>query len=139
MAKDSRLYVRRAVVGHLKDDAGYNELAGNRFYGPNPPPMPTWPFGRYGTATVVPLRATCLDGARISFTLHAFAKGEDESAVDELAAAIVASLDGVSLPLEAPYPARLSNVRWTATTTIRDSDEATGWHAIISMEATVTS
>lgn len=131
--------VRKAVVSHVKDDAGVTEIIGERFYGPNPPPQPEWPFGRYGAAVVTPLRATCLDGARIAMTVHAFAKGEDESEVCELAAALVAALDGVSLPLDLPYPARLYSVRWTSTQTIRDSEEATGWHAIINLEGRVSS
>lgn len=140
MARDSRLYVRRAVVSRLKAEAAVAQIVAARVYGLAPPAGPTWPFVKMQPATAVPMRATCLDGARIAFRVSAFAKGPDETTAELLAQAVGSALDGLSVPLsDAPWPARLSSIRWLSTQTIQDPEEATGWHAILSFEATVTS
>lgn len=138
MARDSSLYLRKAVVAALKADAGVSAIVAARSYGPNPPAEPTWPFNRYGFPVTTPLRATCMDGARISFIVHGFAKGDDETGCSELGAANARALDRKTLTLGGGYPAK-ALVRWTGNQIIRDSDEATGWHCIGSFEARVVS
>ena len=139
MAKDASLYVRKAIITRLKRTPAVSAIVGQRVHGQAAPAKATWPFVRYGAATVVPLRATCLDGSTISMTVHAFCKGADDTEASTLAAAIADSLDGQSIPLTAPDPARLSNGRWTSTITMRDGAEATGWHAVINLEGRVVS
>lgn len=88
----------------------------------------------------VPMRATGLDGSRVAFRVSGFSKGPDETEAAVLADAIAGCLDGLSVPLaDAPWPARLTDIKWLSTQIIRDPEEATGWHAIVSFEATVTS
>ena len=140
MARDSSLYVRRAVVSRLKAEAAVSALVADRVYGLSPPSTPAWPFVKMQPPTSIPLRATGLDGARIAFRVSGFAKGPDESEAAVLADAIAGCLDGLSVPLyDAPYSARLTDVRWLSTQIIRDPEESTGWHAFASFEATITS
>lgn len=140
MAKDASLYVRRAVVSRLKAEAAVADIVASRVYGLAPPAGPTWPFVKMQPASSVPMRATCLDGSRIAFRVSGFAKGPDETNAAILGEAIAMCLDGLSVPLsDAPYPARLTSIRWLGTQTIPDPEEASAWHAIVSFEATVTS
>ena len=140
MARDSSLYVRRAVISRLKAEAAVAAIVASRVYGLSPPATPTWPFVKMQPPTATPFRATGLDGARIAFRVSGFAKGPDETEASILGEAIAMCLDGLSVALtDAPYPARLTDTQWTGTQTIRDPEEATGWHAFVSFEATVTS
>jgi hypothetical protein len=103
---------------------------------------PTFPFGRYGSPTSTPLRATGLDGSRIAITLHGFAKGSDDGAVAGLAGAIVGDLEGLTLDLQphgAPWPAKLADLAWEGTTYLEDTSEPNAWHAVIRMAGTVVS
>jgi len=139
VARDASLWVRKALVSALKADAGVSGVVGARVYGQNPPADPTWPFTKLQPLTVVPMRATCLDGTRYTIRVSGFAKGADETAVATLGAAVSACLDGRSIALPgAPWPARLTDIRWTGTDIIRDPEEATGWHAIVAFEGVVT-
>lgn len=143
MARDSSLHVRRAVISRLKADAAVSAIVGDRVFAVASA-EPTWPFVRYGVAVALPRRASCLDGARLSLSLHAFAKDSDDvdglDQVQELAAAIASALDGASVDLaDAPYDARLYDIAWLTTQTIEDSEEASAFHAIVQLEASVSS
>lgn len=137
--RDSSLYVRKAVVAAQKAHAGVSAIVGDRAYGPKPPALPTWPFTRYGVSIAQPRRATGLKGNIIDFVVHAFAKGEDETTVMELADQVVLCLDGRTMPLGTSYPAKLQDISWVSTVPIQDSEEATGWHAAVRFEARVSS
>lgn len=140
MARDSSLYVRRAVVSRLKAEAAVAAIVASRVYGLSPPATPTWPFVKMQPPTAVPLRATGLDGTRIAFRVSGFAKGADETEASILAQAIGSCLDGLTVPLsDAPWPARLSHINWRSTDIFRDPEEATGFHASLVFDATVTS
>lgn len=139
MARDASLWVRKALVSALKADAEVSGIVSSRVYGQSPPADPTWPFTKLQPLTVVPMRATCLDGSRYTIRVSGFAKGPDETVAATLGAAVSTCLDGRSIALpDAPWPARINSVRWTGTDIIRDPEEATGWHAIVAFEATVT-
>lgn len=140
MARDASLYVRRAVASRLKAEAAVAAIVAARVYGLSPPAGPTWPFVKMQPPTTTPMRATGLDGSRIAFRVSGFAKGPDEGEAAILADAIAGCLDGLSVPLaDAPWPARLTDIKWTGTQIIPDPEEASAWHAITSFEATVTS
>lgn len=140
MARDASLYVRRAVVSALKAEAAVADIVAARVYGLSPPANPDWPFVKMQPPTTTPMRATGLDGSRIAFRVSGFVKGPDEAEAAVLADAIAGCLDGMSVPMsDAPWPARLTDIRWTGTQVIQDPEEASGWHAIVSFEATVTS
>lgn len=135
MAKDSSLYIRRALVSALKS-AG---LAGGRVYGPAPPANPTWPFIRVGSAETTPLQAQCLDGNTFDVTIHTFDKGADETGCSELNRAVARILDKRGRTLDAPYPATISRIRWQRSQIIRDTAEASAWHGLVSFSGSVSS
>lgn len=139
MARDSSLPVRKAIISTLKADADLTALVPvARIYGVEPPANPTWPFTRYGFASQLPLRASCMDGATIVGSVHAFAKGPGEDAVSAIAAAIARALDGKVLTLSTPYPAT-AHITWTGSQILRDTDEAAAYHAVVNFEASVAS
>lgn len=140
MAVDATLPVRKAVVRALKADDGVAAIVAARVY-PMVTPDPTeWPFLRVQVGSIVPKRATCLDGSTAAFTVHAFRSGDAEDECAQLSAAVAAAIDGHSLPLpDLGVPGRLYRVKWTNTQIIRDSDVATGWHGIVDFEARVQS
>lgn len=140
MGKPSALYVRRAILTRLKaQGSATRAVVGERSYGPKPPAKPTFPFTRYGAATIVPMRATGLDGSRVSITINGFAKGSDDGAVSAIEAAVVADLDRAALPLDAPFPAKLVDVSWEGTTHLQDRDNPEAWQAVMRFAATVVS
>lgn len=140
MAKDASLYVRRAVVSTLKAEAAVAAIVADRVFGLAPPATPTWPFVKMQPPSTTPMRATGLDGSRIAFRVSGFAKGPDEREAAVLADAIAGCLDGLSVPLpDAPWPARLTDIKWTLCQIVPDPAESSAWHAIVSFEATVTS
>jgi hypothetical protein len=141
MGKDASLYVRRAVLTRLKDPGSASrKIVGERSYGPSPPAEPTFPFNRYGVPTTAPYRATGMDGSQVRFAISAFAKGTDDGAVASQAAAIVADLEGATLPLvEAPFPAKLSDITWIGTEAFEDGATPDAWHARVRFVGTVVS
>lgn len=135
MANDSGLYIRRALVTALKS-AG---LAGGRVYGPGVPANPVWPFIVVGNSDTAPLRAQCLDGVTFDVIVHTFAKGPDEAGCAELNRAVSTLLDGRGQPLTAPFPARIRRLTWLRSQIIRDTDEASAWHGLVTFQGSVSS
>lgn len=145
MANDTSLSLRQAVVRRLRANADLIAIVpAERNYGMRSPPDPAWPFTRYGSPDSQPLRAQCLDGATISFTIHAFSRTPDSTAIffeDECAtinAAASRALDGATLALDAPTGAK-AHVRWIGSQIVPDAAEASAWHGINRFEARVAS
>jgi hypothetical protein len=88
---------------------------------------------------VEPLRAQCLDGVTFDSIVHTFAKGADESAVSELNRAVASLLDGKGRALDAPFPARIRRMVWLRSQIIRDTDEASAWHGLVTFQGSVSS
>lgn len=136
MANDSAIYIRRALVTALRG-AG---LAGGRVYGPGVPANPVWPFVVVGNSDTAPLRAQCLDGATFDVIVHTFAKGPDESGCAELNRIVASVLDGKGRALpDAPFPARIRRLTWLRSQIIRDTDEASAWHGLVTFQGSVSS
>lgn len=138
MAIDSTLPVRRAILPLLKNDLRTNSFVpAARWYPMVAPATPIWPFCLYGSSSPVPVRASCLDGAEISTSIHSFAKARldgdgrtIETAEDycaRLAAAIAAVLDGSRVNLPGGY----ARVRWTGSQLLIDRDEVDAFHAVV--------
>ena len=136
MANDSALYMRRALVTALRGVTA----AGARVYGPGVPANPVWPFIVVGNSDTAPLRAQCLDGATFDVIVHTFAKGPDESGCAELNRIVASVLDGKGRPLpDAPFPARIRRLTWLRSQIIRDTDEASAWHGLVTFQGSVSS
>lgn len=134
-ANDSALYIRRALVTALKAA----DVADGNVHGPHPPANVEWPFVLVGNSETAPLRAQCLEGATFDVTVHTFAKGPDESRCALLNARVANLLDGVGRPLDAPFPARIRRMVWLRSQIIRDTDEATAWHGLVTFQGSVSS
>lgn len=135
MANDSSLYIRRALVTALRGATA----AGARVYGPGVPANPVWPFIVVGNSDTAPLRAQCLDGATFDVIVHTFAKGADEAGCAELNRAVASLLDGKGRALDAPFPARIRRLTWLRSQIIRDTDEASAWHGLVTFQGSVSS
>ncbi|HKF95099.1 MAG TPA: DUF3168 domain-containing protein [Gammaproteobacteria bacterium] len=136
-ANDPTLYVRQAIVTRLKIDVS---AVASRVYGRSPPAAPVWPFIRVAVDDVEPFTAQCLRGATVNLTVHTFAKGDEDNAVALLNRTVADALSSKPLVLtDSPIPAELRRMQWLRSQIIRDTDEATGWHGIVSFQGTVSS
>lgn len=136
MANDSGLYIRRALVTALQGTTP----AGASVYGPGVPANPPWPRIQVPNPDVEPLRAQCLDGVTFDVIVHTFAKGPDESGCAELNRVVASVLDGKGRPLpDAPFPARIRRLTWLRSQIIRDTDEASAWHGLVTFQGSVSS
>lgn len=138
MARDSSLYLRQGIVTALKQSAPVAAIVGPRVYGPNPVANAVWPFVRVGFPIVTPFTPSGTDGCIDNLAVHGFAKGDDEGIASSLGAAICGALGDVVLTLPSSYPA-YATMRWTGSQIVRDSAEASAWHAIVQFTATIAS
>jgi hypothetical protein len=124
---DLALSARVALVKALKADATLTALVPTaRIYGPEPPDKPQWPWAYVQTPLESPARATCLNGASLSVTVHGFAKGPGDDAASAIGNAIKRALDDLSIPLDECTV----DVQWQQNQIIRDSAEASAYHCI---------
>ncbi len=133
---DFSLPIRQAVVAHLKADAPLTNLvAADHIYGEQPKGEPQWPFIRIGFQTPSPWMATRLSGSSNAFSIDAFSKGPFTDRIYEIAAAVVAAMQNLTIPT-----LDLRDLQWTGTNYLRDTDEANAYHAVIgySLIATIT-
>lgn len=131
MARDFNLPLRKAIVSHLRADAGViAQVPAARVYGMRQPPTTSWPFTRYGQPDS---RSSGL-GEDIAVTLHSFSKAAYEDECAEILSALVESLDGAVLTLEGGEQAR---VHWRGSQIIPDAAEANAWHGLARFDATI--
>lgn len=135
MATDHTLALRRAMVLAAKGSLSIGGVVADRVYGPNVPADPTWPFIRFEPPILTPTEASGWEGGSYRCTGHVFTKGADESQCARGAAALAKTFDQARLLLGTGVETiELFHVQ---TQIIRDSDEATGWHAIVGFDVTV--
>lgn len=115
----------------LREDAALTALLGpdGEVYGMRQPVDSKYPFVRYGSPSVLPFTASCMDGSAITVDIHCFAggPGQSEDAAVHIAAAVVDCLDRATLDLGGENKGR---VIWTGGQTMRDPDEQDIWHAV---------
>lgn len=139
MARDTSLPLRQAIVRTLRADTGLTAIVPvSQNYGMRSPADPPFPFTRYGSPDAVPLRAQCLDGVTIGFTVHSFSKSDYEDECARINAAVAQSLDGLTIGLDAGFPAK-AHIAWLGSQIIADSDDASVWHGINRFEASIAS
>lgn len=144
MAGDLIREVRRAVLIHGKNDPGLELLVPPAQQHPSTVPAnPVWPFTRFDAAQSVPLDMSCVEGATVTFLLHAFARdrldglevvetAEDHAA--RIASAMKLAYHNRRLPLESDVTAL---IRVRSVRLMIDGGEAGAYHAIVSCEARV--
>lgn len=131
--------VRRKYVLALKASAPVVAIVGDRSFGPENISSIEWPFNHVGLPSIVPEPDGCGGKSyRVIGTVHAFAKGPDESGVAALASAVEDTLDGLSGDLTISDGAHLQDTLWTGTLILRDTAQENGWHAVVNFEAKVS-
>lgn len=138
MAIDSIQGARRAALIRMKATPALTSLVpAARIYGQSAGANPTWPFIKWGAATSLPRRSSCLDAATITGSVHAFAgprlsssgakleTGEDHAS--RIGLAIAKALDG----FYGDVPGGVARFQWTRTQLLVDGDEADAFHAIV--------
>ena len=144
MAGDLIRDVRRAVLIHLKADAGAKALipSANMYPSTTPATLP-WPFSRMDGFNSTAIDLSCVAGATVTFLLHAFAKPKMqgssvvETAEDQasrMATAFKLALHNRRVPLDGGATARL---RVLSTRLMQDGDESSAYHAVLSVSARV--
>lgn len=135
MAIDSTREARRAALARLKDVEAVTDMVGDRSYGQAAPTGVLWPFIIWGAPTLVPVKASCIDGSEITVAIHGFAKVRKEgTAVIEtaedhasrLGAEIARALDGYRAEIENGTAA----FRWTGGRLLIDGGEADAFHTV---------
>lgn len=120
------------VVVALKGAPAMTALVpAGRIYNAEPPATPVWPWAMCGIPDAIPSRETCHDTSIVSFVVHGFAKGPGKGAASAIGDAIKRTLDGAVIIR--------NNVRIDVSVQqvqiIRDSAEASAYHAIVRCEA----
>lgn len=133
---DHSLPIRKATITKLLAAPAITAMVGQRVHGMRVLSGPEWPFIRYGAPSASPFEASGMGGSDIGITLHAFARGPDESNCAELAEAIVDALSDDTLPLAEGLG--LVSLDWTGIQIIPDGEESTDYHAIIRFSVVTT-
>lgn len=144
MAGDLIREVRRGTLSHLKGNAPAVALVPAANMHPSTtPPTPAWPFSRMDSFQSSALDVTCAAGATVAFQLHAFAKPKMQGAsvidtaedqASRIATAFKIAVHNKRVPIDGGWFARL---RVRSVRLLRDGDEESAYHAILSVEARV--
>ena len=126
----AELELQGAIVARLKADSPLTALAQGRVYDQPPSPV-VYPYVTIGEAQTLRDDATCVSGARVYLTLHAWSTQVGFPEVKRIADAVVESLHlaPITLPTN-----RLISIMHRQTRTFRDSDGLTS-HAVIEFVA----
>jgi len=135
MSNDHILALRKALVTAANASLAVAAVVAGRVYGPSVAADPIWPFIRFEPPILTPEEASGWEGGSYQFAGHVFAKGADETQCAKGAAALALTFDQQTLSLAGG--ATVIELFHTQTQIIRDSDEADGWHAIVSFQALV--
>jgi hypothetical protein len=141
MARDLSVEVREFVVAAMGAPAlsATAAIADDRVYGPSAPDVPGWPFVRTDLPVATPDSDGCgRNASRYTFNVHGFAKGDDERNAAQLGAAIAADLDELAGIIVVAPEAAITDTVWTGTQVFRDTAEAKGWHAVVSVYCLVS-
>lgn len=139
MARDNTLAVRKGILTLLKADAAVTAIVPAAQVYTQVATNPVWPFIRYGTPSVLPIRASCLDGMEMLVAVHGFAgprwqdpatkKRMIETAEDHasrLGSVIARALDGKRFDLTNGY----ARIEWRGGQLLIDGAEADAFHTV---------
>lgn len=135
MATGLQRLVRRAVLTKLKADASLVAIVpASSIYSQHVPQGPIWPFIRLGPSNTQRFRAACVDGAVVTFDVHAFARDRftagaivetAEDHASRIGSAIERALGDNWLALEGSGKVR---VRLSDIALMQDAEEAGAFH-----------
>lgn len=84
---------RRAALSILKADTDLTAIVpAARIWSQRVPTSPAWPFVKFGPQQGLPVKASCVRGAVISFSAHAFAKALPTETAEDLVGRIGAQM-----------------------------------------------
>jgi hypothetical protein len=136
MAIDSTIAIRRGILALAKGNVALNAIVpASRIYPQTTPAKPTYPFIRSGAPSVVPIRASCVDGGEWTVAMHAFAldrivsRKVVETAEDyagRIGAALAGALDGQIIDLAQGR----ASIRWISGQLLQDPVEASAFHSV---------
>lgn len=136
MAIDSTIAIRRGMLALAKSDATLTAIVPvARIYPQTTPAKPTFPFIRSGGPSVVPVRASCVDGGEWTVAMHVFAKdrisgGKRVETAEDYAgragSALASALDGKAITL----PGGRASILWTGAQLLQDPEEAACFHSV---------
>jgi hypothetical protein len=143
MAGDLIRETRRAVLTYLKAAAEVTAIVQPASIHPSTtPPSPAWPFVRWDAPRSTPIDLSSVAGATVAFLLHGFANDRyagsalvetAEDHASRLGSAMKLALHNRRLPLGGVTG--LFRVR--SVTLVRDGDEESAYHAVLTCEARV--
>lgn len=145
MASDRTLEIRRAIVAFLKDldpllDVG---VLPEQVFAMQPIPAPSCPFVRYGTPSILPLRAVGVDGGDLDVAIHSFSAGvydpDDDSLIEtaemqagRMGKAIGEGIHGKRLLLDEGGAVKIT---WRGTELLPDSAQPGQYHSLVKIRA----
>jgi hypothetical protein len=93
---DPSLAMQAALVARLKVASGVSSIVGARVYDAIPSSA-VKPYINLGQPQVLPDKASCIDGAEVSYPIHGWSTGPASVQIKQLGAAVVAALDEFQL------------------------------------------
>lgn len=135
MARDNTLAVRKGILTLLKADPAVTAIVSAAQVYTQVATNPVWPFIRYGTPSVLPIRASCLDGMEMLVAVHGFAGPRKSGGVvvetaedraSRLGSAIARALDGKRFDLTNGY----ARIEWRGGQLLIDGAEADAFHTV---------
>ena len=134
---------RRAALSILKSNAALTAIVpAARIYSQRVPAMPTWPFIKQGPTQSLPVRASCIRGAIVSFSIHAFAKprlngGVEVETAEDYASRIGAAIEAALDNNRADFPGGTIRFRLNEMQLLQDAGEADSFHYFAVVSARV--
>jgi hypothetical protein len=93
---DPSLPMQAAIVARLKANGAVSAIVEGRVFDAVPT-RAAKPYVNLGQPQVIPDKATCVDGAEVSYPVHGWAEGPQSVEIKQLGAAVVAALDEIEL------------------------------------------
>lgn len=93
---DPTLPMQAAIVARLRSYSAVTAIVGSGAASKvfdAVPPNADKPYVNLGTPQVLPDKASCIDGAEVSYPVHGWSKGPKSVEIKELGAAVVGALD----------------------------------------------
>jgi hypothetical protein len=131
---DLQRETRRLALSTLKANAALTAIVpASSIYSQHVKDAPAWPFIKFGPTQELPLRASCLNGADISFSVHCFAKPRLAGAqvvetAEDYASRIGAAICGALDSRQYPFTGGTVRFRLSDRRLMVDGGEASAFH-----------
>ena len=131
------LTVRQQNLTALKSYSALSALVpASRIYPEQPPSEPARPFIRYGLPVMLSYEQQGRAGSNERVSIHAFTQSEGTDELQAIVRQVIACMN--SYETSDPPPFNVIEWEWIGVTILRDSADATDYHAVIEFRVTVT-